>query len=616
MNVEIAVVAIVALGIVLLFRVPAAAAAVVRVEANVHSQVKTAASRLEEYLSTLSKLPPEARVVVAIAKGSVPEAGDEGYAIRSASDTTIQVAANTAAGAANGIYGMMMAARTRQLPNPFAEKWNVTESPRWQDRRVAVASYVMGMTRLTPDMWTFPDWKEYIDFIRQFNINRLTIMGLHMYHPDVPETYQNQWRLDNYKRVIAYAHEQGMKVNLLTCYNQAPAALYWLHPEWRTAPIPGYFGQALCWSKAKDVILKYLSYSIDYLEGLDGVEVMVTEPLGWCLCDGCRPDIAAVWIDAVKELRTVLRKNNPDGEIVFWNWLLGYLPALKGVYPPTTKVENLGELQRTVLHEMPRDVMFIDLSRNQLRISHGEKVDAPELIEILEAGPKQGYRTINYMFFMDREFGMLDRASIFPKPFLDMTVDEFEYTKSMPVSGVCSYRLAPPGRFLSDFFFMRKAWNPDLTREQLLDEAAGYLTPNAEHKRKIAGAIEKIERYWHDRKRDDLLAARDTFESVAQTAAGKDLLRIRDGLVILAMVDDYARTAKEFEDVQKQSPELMALLQRREEKLIGVYLALKQYPLYQGLTTEGFWEPRSVTMLVRPNMDMWANYINYKKYYD
>lgn len=585
---------------------------------GLQAQVIYAASRLKQTMSSWQDVPTEAEVVVAASPDSVPGLGEEGYVIRSTSARSIEILANTDAGAANGIYGLLMAVRTRQIRKPFAEQWDVTETPRWVDRRIGIASYVMGMSKMTPDTWAFPEWKEYIDFVRQFNINRMAILGLFPYHPDLPDSHKNKWRLDAQKQAITYAHEHGLKVNVLTCYNQVPTEVFWQHPELRTSAIPGYFGLTLCWSKAKDTIMKYHNFMLEYLEGLDGIEIMVTEPLGWCLCDQCRPDTAAVWLDAVKEIGGALRANNPEGEVVFWNWLSGFFTALKGIYPPTTEIENLDEIQGQLLRDMPPDVVFFDLSKNQLTKDQefGPRLTHPDSIEILEVAPENGFDARNFFFYMDKEFGMLDRASLFPKPYLEQTLDEFQYTKRLPVSGVSSYRLAPPGRFLSDFFFMRMAWNPNITREELVGEAAAYLTSNAQEKGSIVEAIERIEQYWHERDREDLLAARDAFDAACKDDPYQDLVRIRDGLLVLAMVDDYARLVRKIEKGLQAREDMTTLMKAREEKVLAVYQALKEYPIYQGLTTDGVWEPRAVTMLLRPRMDMWANYINHKGYYE
>ncbi len=583
-----------------------------------HSQVDHAATRLAERFRTWRGAPEGAEVQVAVEPASNPNLGTDGYTIRSTSADRIEITANTDAGAANGIYGLLMEIRLRQVVEPFAHVWDVAEAPRWGDRRVSVASYAMGMTKMTPETWTLDDWKAYIDFIRSFNVNRLSILGLFPYHPDVPASYAGRWRMEAQRGAIDYAHEHGIKVNVMTAYNHVPTQVFWDRPELRTDAVRGYFGLALCWSKAKDLIMKFHRQSLEFLEGLDGIEIMVTEPLGWCLCDQCRPDTAAVWLDAVREIGGALKERNPDGEVVFWNWLSGFFSALKGIYPPTTKIENLDQIQDQLLAGMPTGTVFTDLSLNQMTkdAQFGPLLSHPDSIEILEEAPNRGFESRNFMFFMDKEFGMLDRLSLFPKPFLELTLDEFAYTKNLPVSGVSSCRLAPPGRFLSDFLFMRLAWNPDVTREELVVGAASYLTSNAEDRDSIAEAIERIERYWHKRDRGDLLAARDAFDAAAGQDALPELVRIRDGLTILAMIDDYAGAAKTFEEAVQANEAAVTAKKARDAKLLDVYQALKAYPIYQGLTTDGIWEPRSVVMHLRPRMEMWANHINHAKYFD
>lgn len=595
-----------------------ACASVVETPRDVHSQVRHAALRLKEYLARRCE-GGDGKLVVRIRKGSVTDGGEEEYCIRSTGQRRIEIQANTDAGAANGLYALMMALRTRQVADPFAETWDLAETPRWAQRRVALGVFHMNLSRMTPDTWSVPEWKAHIDFLRQFSINYLSLMNLHMYHPDVPESLPNKWRLDVYKEVIAYAHEQGMKVSLMACYNQVPPAVFWARPEWRTQAVPGYFGHTLCWSKAKAEIIRYQKFMIDYLDGLDGIEIMVTEFLGWCACDQCVADHGAVFIDAVKTYREIFRAKNPGGEVAFWNWLLGYMPGLQPVFgalmPPKLFAEA-AKIQPKVLAELPGDVIFLDLSRHQLRAALRWPADQPGQIEILDLAPEQERRAVDFMFYMDREFGMLDAAGVFPKPFLDLTVSEYDYIKDMSLAGVSSYRLAPPARFLSDFFYLRKSWNPGLTRDQLLDEAAGYLTRNSEDRRSVSGAIERIEQYWHKRERNDLLAAREALKKATEAAPCPELVRLCEGIEILTLVDDYARTIKDIEDAQDAEKDTGTLRQVREAKLLACFLAMKQSPQFQGFTSDGFWEPRAVKLILEPHMDLWARYINHRGYYD
>ncbi len=68
--------------------------------------------------------------------------------------------------------------------------------------------------------------------------------------------------------------------------------------------------------------------------------------------------------------------------------------------------------------------------------------------------------------------------------------------KQAGIDGMDGYRLAPCGRILNDYVFMRLAWNPDLTAEELIDEMAGYLTENAANRAKVAEAIGALDAYW------------------------------------------------------------------------------------------------------------------------
>jgi len=91
---------------------------------------------------------------------------------------------------------------------------------------------------------------------------------------------------------------------------------------------------------------------------------------------------------------------------------------------------------------------------------------------------------------------------------------------------------------------------------------------------------------------------------------------VRDGLVILAMIDEYARSAKDVEAALEAGGGARALMKVRDDKLLDVYQTLKEYPIYQGLTTDGIWEPRAIAMLLRPRMEMWARTLNHKGYYE
>jgi hypothetical protein len=61
-----------------------------------------------------------------------------------------------------------------------------------------------------------------------------------------------------------------------------------------------------------------------------------------------------------------------------------------------------------------------------------------------------------------------------------------------------------------------------------------------------------------------------------------ELVRIRDGLVVLAMIDDHPPAARKVEAaLEGEGRDASALMKAREAKLIAVYQALKECPIYQ-----------------------------------
>ena len=72
-------------------------------KAEFHSQVGHAASRLEQQLRTWRDVPRDASVEILVSPDRAGELGDEGFIVRTSSDSQIRIEANADAGAANGI---------------------------------------------------------------------------------------------------------------------------------------------------------------------------------------------------------------------------------------------------------------------------------------------------------------------------------------------------------------------------------------------------------------------------------------------------------------------------------------------------------------------------------
>ena len=78
------------------------------------------------------------------------------------------------------------------------------------------------------------------------------------------------------------------------------------------------------------MISTYIHIIADYLEGLDGLEVMFTESLGWCMCNECRNNFKENWVEAFNLITQAFRKNHPEGGN-------GFLELAGRVFPGTER---------------------------------------------------------------------------------------------------------------------------------------------------------------------------------------------------------------------------------------------------------------------------------------
>ncbi|MDH7571266.1 MAG: GNAT family N-acetyltransferase, partial [Armatimonadota bacterium] len=66
-----------------------------------------------------------------------------------------------------------------------------------EERGVLLDPLPFGLTHLTPDTWTADEWRSYLDFlhIAGANLVMVFVWPSQYYHPDVPATLPNAWRL-------------------------------------------------------------------------------------------------------------------------------------------------------------------------------------------------------------------------------------------------------------------------------------------------------------------------------------------------------------------------------------------------------------------------------------
>lgn len=465
-----------------------AAGAEVAIDSAAATQVKRACERLNARLAN-----SPGRVEVRRLETRDDWLGDEGYTITSdgSDKTLIRVEANTDAGLANGAYTMLRTVLVEDLDSPFAKKWDVRDRPYFRWRSMMVAPYEFGAAHgydvFSPDMWTVQQWRDYLDYMRLLNLNRVYLYPMRLYDPAIPETWPNKTRYEIWKQAMDYAHELGMKFAWMQTANFVPQELWWRYRELRCEHEFGWRGCALCYCKARDLIRKAQRHTFECFKDADYFVLMFSDGGGACYCDACAKDQAAVFLRMVEDAQETLRETGSDAEIVFFNWLLA---SWYNQFPPNVpgyheKHPQLKDIQSNVYARLARDIVFEDVGP--------DPPIPPSKLDTLKLAKQQGFKTVvNFAWFMNLE----TPRCMFPRPDLKLTVDAAKYTKAAGLDGMDGYRLSPNGRILNDLAFMRLAWNPDLTSEKLIDEMAGYLTEKPEARAKVAEAIAALEAYW------------------------------------------------------------------------------------------------------------------------
>ena len=465
----------------------------VQYEKNAEPQVERACERLGEYMAVTAGAEIRAERVINVQRltKEARELGREGYRITTEKPSLISVRANTDAGLANGVYTLLRTMMIEDTHDPFQRDWEVEETPFFRIRSMMVAPYNFGFAHgysiLSPDRWAFKHWKQYLDFLRLCNLNRVGIYPMRAYDPKIPETIDNKWRYEVWREAMDYAHELGMEFTFVLTANFVPQELWWRYPELRCEHEIAWAGAALCYSKARDIIRETQRYTFEFFKDADHFMLMFSDGGGACYCDRCSADQAVVFLRMVTDVRDTLSEIGSNADVIFWNWALDFwyhsIPA--GVPGYLERFPQVRDIQEEVFKRLPRDVPFEDVSI--VPRLFGGKMDT------LKRAKEEGFTTVtNFVYGMGPEWSQF----IFPQGRIRVMMDIARYSKRTGIDGMDGYRLSPATRVLNDFVFMRLAWNPDLSFEQLVDELAGYLTEKRSNRAKIADAIRALEFFW------------------------------------------------------------------------------------------------------------------------
>ena len=453
-------------------------------------EVQLAAERLDRHLREKG-VAGGGKIVVARIKEAEAAIGEEGYRIVS-EGSTIHVRANTEAGLANGVYTLLRTLLVEDVASPWSRRWDVSESPHFRWRSMMVAPYNFGAAHgfsvFSPDMWAPKHWKQYLDYLRLLNMNVVGIYSMRLYDPAIEESWPNRARYAIWKEAMQYAHALGMEFTWVQTANLVHQETWWRHPELRCENEVGWQGCSLCYSKARGLVRRTQRHTFEFFKDADHFMLMFSDGGGACYCDACSKDQTGIFLQSMADAKETLTDVGSEADVIFWNWVLDWwfeaFPA--GIPGYLEKYPQVKEIQEEVYRRLPKNVPFED-------ITMVPGIFAQKKLDTLKTAKERGYETV-----IGFAYGMNPEMPVFalPQPRLKPMIDMMQYAKHAGIDGMDGYRLAPCGRILNDYVFMRLAWNPDLTAEQLIDEMAGYLTENAANRAKVTDAIAALDAYW------------------------------------------------------------------------------------------------------------------------
>ena len=580
----------IALSILLLFFAlitPGTAATVISLYENAPTPLNHAVHRLSEYTGI-----PEGRaggrqsdIQVALNTSPDPKIGSQGYTI-STSDDGIRIAGNTAEGAANGIYTLLRTLMIEHRKDPFSRKWSVEEKPQFSVRAMQIAPYRFGASYgfavLSPDRWTFEEWKEYVDFMRLCNMTTLVMASHRVYDPAYPQSERDKWRYEVWKKVMDYCHQVGIKFHWYMNPNLVTQQAFWDNPDKRAIQDEGaWYGNGLNWSKGKDLILQDQKYTMEYFREMDGLEIIYSDGGGLSFDDATGKNPAAYFADATRSYMDLMRSVGNDGQFVYWNWVL-YLWS-SAIIPENIlqKYPRWRTMQDDVIPLLPKNVAWLDAS--VLTVAQNWETflrprGNPPVREGLLIGKEHGFRPIiDFFWYMNPEMSF----NMFPHPFIRRAIQEAQYARDeIGADGTEGYRLAPPCKFIEDYTFFRVSSDPSLTQEQLVNELAGLLVEKPENRQPVKEAINTLEEFWTSRKLADIEKAESLFRQVKQKEKSKNLEYIGNGVTFLTYIVRMAQPGV--------TPQQKAQL--RQE----LYQTVKPMYIFQGLTADIVWLPEAV----------------------
>jgi hypothetical protein len=552
---------------------------------NAPSPVRHAVERLSAYTGIPVSKAAGNSVRIELNSTQNPRIGIQGYTIHS-SKGAITISGNTAEGTANGVYTFLRTLMIEHRKDPFSREWNVEEKPAFSIREMQIAPYRFGASYefavLSPDRWTFEEWKEYVDFMRLCNMTTLDMGSQRVYDPAYPQSERDKWRYEVWKKVMDYCHQVGMKFNWYISPNLVTQQAFWDNPDKRAIQDEGaWYGNGLNWGKGKDLILQDEKYTLEYFREMDGLEVIYSDGGGLSFDDATGANPAAYFADATKSYMNLMRQVGNNANFVYWNWVLYLWSA--AIIPENIlqKYPKWRTMQDDVIPLLPKNVAWLDAS--VLTVAQNWETflqprGNPPVREGLLIGKENGFRpVIDFFWYMNPEMSF----NMFPHPFIRRAIQEAQYARDeIGADGTEGYRLAPPCKFIEDYTFFRVSSDPSLTQEQIVNELVGLLAEKPENQQTLKEAINTLEEFWTSRKLADIEKAEVLFRQVMAAEKSKNLAYISNGATFLTYIVRMSQPGVTPEQKTQLKHEL--------------YQKVRPMYIFQGLTADIVWLPEAI----------------------
>jgi hypothetical protein len=564
----------------------AAAGPAISTDKGAPPPVMHAVQRLSDYTGIPLGKAKDAVLRVQLNSIQNPRIGPQGYTIHSANGK-ITISGNASDGEANGVYTLLRTLMIEHRKDPFSREWSIEEKPAFALRSMQVAPYrygaSYGFAQLSPDRWSFQQWRDYLDFMRLCNMTNLAMGSTRMYDPQYPDSRRELWRYEVWKQVMDYCHQIGMKFDWFMMPNLVPEQAFWDNPDKRYINEHGaWYGNGLDWNKGKDLILKTQKYTMEYFRDLDSLILMYSDGGSFFFDsrDGSS-DPTAAFADVTNSYLQMLRDAGNHASFVNMNWglqLWADLAIPKPIYNANPKYRSL---QNDTIPLLPKNAGWEDASILTWIQNFGIFIKAdgnPPVSESLLVAKEHGFHpVIDLFWYMNPEASI----NMFPHPYIRRAIQEARYARDeIAADGAKGYRLAPPMRFMDDYIFFRVASDPSLTQDQLVNELAGLLTEREEDEATVKEAINTLEQFWTTRKFEDIQKADQLFREVLPREHSRNLEYVSNGVTFLAYIVRMAQPGVTTEQKLKLKREL--------------YETIKSMYIMQGLVADIVWIPEAV----------------------